>query len=333
MQHLPDNWRDHVGSASQVARLDKFAEADGTGVGRRRMRIETGGGLALDLLPDRALDLGHATFDGMPLAWISQAGFSPASSHGGRAHDWLRGFGGGLLATCGLDSFGPPSVDGGRSHGQHGPVGALPAEILQAGIDEITGRIVVVGRVRQTALFSESLVLDRRIETEIGSTAVTIKDRVTNEGVTAEGHMILYHFNLGWPLLGSEVRLTGPGLKPVPRDADAQAGLEHWDKFSDPVADYPEQVFIHDAPSGLAKARLENDKRGVALALEWDATVLPAMFQWKLMLRRHYALGLEPANTSAIHGRASARAAGLLPILEPGEVRSYRIRVNLERLP
>jgi hypothetical protein len=67
------------------------------------------------------------------------------------------------------------------------------------------------------------------------------------------------------------------------------------------------------------------------LTLRFSET-LPAIFEWKMTATQHYVLGLEPANTPVIGGRADARAAGRLPRLEPGESVSYRLDFQMERL-
>jgi hypothetical protein len=84
----------------------------------------TGGGLEAEIHPDRAMDLGQVTFDGIPGAWMSPAGLTHPAPYEPRGTEWLGTFGGGLVATCGLDTFGPPSIDGDVELGLHGRVGA-----------------------------------------------------------------------------------------------------------------------------------------------------------------------------------------------------------------
>jgi hypothetical protein len=148
-----------------------------------------------------------------------------------------------------------------------------------------------------------------------------------------EGHMILYHCNFGWPFLDAGARVVGPGPAPAPRDPLAAAGLATWDKVDSPVDDYPEQVFIHEVQGPEGRTRLENPHLGLAVSITWDASTLPAMFQWKLLRRRHYVMGLEPVNTRAIFGRARARSEGELPFLAPGETRSYTLTIAVEEVP
>jgi len=191
--------------------------------------------------------------------------------------------------------------------------------------------IVIAGRVGQSALFGENLTLVRRIEIPLGGRELRLTDQVTNEAVDPEGHMMLWHCNFGWPLLDEGCHVEGPGGRPAARDAAAEQGLETWNAVHGPRETCGEQVFVHSAPAE-AVARLVNPARGIAVRLDWDGTAMPAMFQWKMLRRRHYVMGLEPANTHAIMGRARARAEGALPVLAPGETVTYRLRLSVEVL-
>ncbi len=45
-----------------------------------------------------------------------------------------------------------------------------------------------------------------------------------------------------------------------------------------------------------------------------------------------YVLGVEPTNSSGMHGRAAARAGGDLPELAPGESRHYELELEVVEL-
>jgi hypothetical protein len=317
-----------VGSLAQVARLDSFAETDGPARGARRLRVVNGGGLEFDVHPDRGLDIGAATFDGLPLAWLSSTGISAPSFYEPEGRGWLRTFGGGLMTTCGLDSFGPPADDEDGVAGMHGRIGAVPAHLTTT--EATPERITVAGTVRQTAVFAENLVLSRRITTEVGSSSLTVEDTVTNEGSSPSPHMVLYHVNLGWPLLDEGAVVDIPHATVQPRDPDAEEGFGRRYDIAGPVRGFREQVYIHEAGADRYAA-VTNKQRGLRFTLRFSDT-LPAVFEWKMTATQHYVLGLEPANTAEIGGRAAARAAGRLPRLEPGESVSYRLDFGLERL-
>ena len=66
----------------------------------------------------------------------------------------------------------------------------------------------------KAAVFGEQLMLRRRIEADLGGVSLRISDTVTNVGATRCPHMLLYHCNIGFPVVddGSElVYPAGPG--------------------------------------------------------------------------------------------------------------------------
>lgn len=317
-----------VGSLAQVARIESAVITDGPARGTRRIHVVNGGGLEFDLHPDRALDIGAASFDGIPLAWLSSTGFAGRKSYEPEGRGWLRTFGGGLLTTCGLDTFGPPTDDEEGVVGMHGRIGHLPAELTR--VEASPERVIVSGTVRQTAVFAENLVLRRNVSTSVGSSALTVEDTVTNEGSTSSPHMVLYHVNLGWPLLDEGCLVEIPHEAVQPRDADAREGLGNRYEIGAPVPGFREQVFIH-IPGAERTATLTNKDRKLRFVLRYSET-LPALFEWKMTATQHYVLGLEPANTPEIQGRAAARYAGQLPRLEAGQSVDYRVDLEVERL-
>lgn len=314
-----------MGSLGQAARIDRFVEDDGPARGARRLRVVNGGGLEFDVHPDRAFDIGAATMNGIPLAWLSATGITRPDAYEPDGRGWLRTFGGGLVTTCGLDSFGPPADDEDGVAGMHGRIGAIPGRLTESSVTPEL--LVVAGEVGQAGVFQENLVLRRRITSRVGSSAFTLEDTVTNEGESSSPHMVLYHVNLGWPLIDSGTVLDISARAVEPRDADAVAGIEERNVIGEPTVGFREQVYIHHAGDDRV-ARVRNEARGLELTLRHSET-LPAIFQWKMTATKHFVLGLEPANTPEIRGRAAARAGGTLPRLEPGESRSYAIEIEV----
>ncbi len=316
-----------VGSLDQVARIDSFEEREGAARGSRRIRVVTGGGLEFELHPDRSLDIGNVTYRGVPVAWMSPTGMVAPSITESNGRGWLRGFGGGLLATCGLDSFGPPTSEGGVDYPMHGRIGAVPAVMTEASIHD--GRITVAGTVRQTSVFGENLVLRRRVTADLGGTEIRVDDTVTNEGSEAAGHMVLYHCNIGWPLLDEHAQLSIPSTSVVPRDAAAEAGAALWHTIEPPQAGFAEQVFRHDfSDVSGARVTVDNEELGIKLDLGFDSETLPALHQWKMSGEGHYVMGLEPTNVDAVHGRAGAAEDDHLPELASGESVAYALQFS-----
>ncbi|EAR26303.1 hypothetical protein A20C1_10489 [marine actinobacterium PHSC20C1] len=322
--------RERVGSLSQVVRLDSFVEAEGPARGARRLRIVNGSGMEVELHPDRALDIGQVTLDGIPIAWISPTEITAPEAFEPEGAGWLRTFGGGLLATCGLDTFGPAGDDAGQTLGLHGRIGAQKARVIRA---EANDREVVVKAVtRQGAVFGENLTLQRTISAEVGTSSFLLEDTVTNESFAEQPHMILYHINLGWPLLSENTVVDIPSRETVARDAEGEKGIDAWQKGAEPTPGFAEQVFRHtigDEPS--ARVRVTNPDLGLALVVEFSGLELPWLFQWKMVGQGHYALGIEPTNTANVFGRSSAREAGELTSIPAGQSVSYSVRFTLQR--
>lgn len=323
--------RERVGSLAQVLRVDSFVETEGSARGARRIRLVNGGGIEVEVHPDRALDIGQITIDGIPISWISPTGITAPQFYEPEGNGWLRTFGGGLLATCGLDTFGPPSEDAGEAFGQHGRIGTRPAQVVRA---EATDEgVFVEGVIRQSSVFGENLVLRRRISSVAGSDTVVVEDTVTNEGFEEAPHMILYHANLGWPLLDSDAVIDIPSDSVEARDADAESGLDTRSVVGPPQLGFREQVYRHGFTGGNAvDVRVTNPRIGVEFSLGFSSAALPTLYQWKMTGRGTYVLGLEPSNSGNVFGRAAARAAGELPVLRAGESVHYRLEFRLRRV-
>jgi len=324
----PEQMRDRLGRMEQVASTALLVDDEGPARGMRRLVVRCGE-LAFDLHPDRALDIGAATFRGIPLAWASPSGLRSPVHRGDSPMGWLDTFSGGLVATCGLDAFGSPSQVDGEVFPLHGRIGTEQADHVAcdaAWMDDGDYEIRVSGRVEQARLFGESLELRRTVRCRLGRSAIELHDIVTNTGTAGQPHMLLYHLNIGWPLLDEGAELHLPSREVQPRDDDARAGLAEWNRFAPPVPAFPEQVFRHVLPQRTeVTAALRNPRLGLELSVAFSSAELPHLFQWKLLASRGYVLGLEPANCPVIEGRATAVERGVLPLLAPGESRQYRL--------
>jgi len=323
----------HVGDLSQVAgvRLGKWD--DGVERGLRVADVHTGSGFDFTVLLDRGMDLGPAVYRGLPLTWISPGGFAHPMFFEPQGIGWLRTFGGGLMAGCGLTYLGAPGEDGGESLGLHGRLSHLPARRVWVG-EEWEGeefRFWVEGQMRQYCVFGEVLRLTRRITSWLGQDRILIQDRVENMGAKVSPLMILYHINLGFPLLDETARLVAEPHPVQPRDSIAEPGLGAWMHFQPPTPGYSEQVFYHDLPAdeaGWASIELVNPALELSLRVRFTKATLPNLIQWKMMGQGEYVLGLEPANC-LVEGRSRERARGTLQTLEPGESRDFQVEITV----
>jgi hypothetical protein len=335
-----DEIRSRVGGVEQLCGIERVVLDDGHARGVRAAILRTGTGLEIEVLLDRAMDLGRASFCGKTLAYRAPGGDSHPAFYDASGLNWLRTFGVGLLATCGLQNVGSPSEDEGVAHGLHGGISATPAREISVDScwEGSEYRFRLTGRMREITplgLFGPNLSLTRSISAVLGSNTIEISDTVENEGFTEAPLMLLYHFNLGFPLLDQGGKLLTASAKVTPRDATAEPGLKTWGQIDAPKPGYAEQVFFHEMKAddkGWAKAMLVSPTRPedgpLALCLEYDTSTLPRFTQWKQLGSGVYVMGLEPANC-LVMGRAAEREGGTLCMLRPGEKRSSSLRVNV----
>jgi hypothetical protein len=318
-----DEVRRRSGSLGQVAGVEASVRTDGPDAGTRRLRM-IAGELEVELLPDRGLDLGQVRHRGGPLAWVSPTGWPrPGAGPFGAS------FGGGLVTTCGLLSFGPPSVDAEGEHPQHGRYSGLAASVTRTEVDQ--DAVVVEATVVEATVLGAHLELRRSVRLPFGTGRIELRDEIVNRGSRPVEPMVLYHVNLGWPLIDAGTVLRSPATRVMARDADAEVGLASWAEFPEPVTHYPEQVFGHELPADRRVAAEVTSSSGLGIRISFDTAVLPGMFQWRVAQEGGVVLGVEPATAPTILGRADARRAGLLRALAPGSAWELGLDIDVIR--
>ncbi len=330
----PSELRARLGSLAAIAGIRRYRLTEGRASGVEIAEIRTGTGLRLEVLLSRGMDIGPVDLGGIPIAWQSPTGPSSPHLHDPHGLGWLRGFHGGLLTGCGLRHAGSPSADGAEALGLHGHLSNTPAEQIATTDAWVGDRRVfeVRGTVREARVLGESLRMDRTISTSLGSNRISVNDIVSNDGYEPTPHMMLYHLNLGFPIVSEASRLVAPIRQTTPRDGDAAAGIDRARVFEAPVPGASEQVFYHELAAGddgWVECGIVRDAPGpLGVAVRYRAVELPRFVEWKLMRSGSYVVGLEPANC-LVEGMAAERAAGRLVILEPGDSLTYRLEIRV----
>ncbi len=311
-----------------LANLDAVcsATASRTEGGWRALDLRAWDGIDARLLPDRGLDCFGAWYRGVPLAWVSAVGERGPLGGRLRDDDWLRGFGGGLVATCGLRNVGAAS----EGHGLHGEISHQPARDVRLArwVDGEQAIVSASATVTEVRALGHRLELERTWTTRTGTGRLELVDVTRNLGPEPEAAPLLYHVNLGAPLWSPGATLSLQARATTPRDSDA---VEPWDRALEPLAGARERVFEHHViagEDGWCAAAVDSPATGLRLLLRWEAGSLPRFHQWVHPAPGISVLGLEPANCSVL-GRAADRAAGRLPVLEPGEERVTRLEVRV----
>lgn len=328
--------RERVGDMSQLAGIRSAALNDGNESGVRALDVYTGSGLRFTALPDRGMDISAAEWRGIPLVWHSSTGSPHAAYYEPEGRGWLRGFYGGLLVTCGLMNVGAASDDSSEHFGLHGRASSIPAKQVSydafwQGDDFI---LVARGKVRETRVFGENVLLTRAITSRLGSNTISIDDVIENQGFEPTPLMILYHINVGFPVLDESSELL-INSEIVPRDAEAQKGVKVAKRGATPTAGFKEQVHQHKVKGGddgWASAALVNrgfnGEQGIGLCVRYRPDELPYFWQWRMVGQGTYVMGLEPANCHVM-GREEERRQGRLPMLAAGETRTHHLEISV----
>ncbi len=185
------------------------------------------GPMTVSILPTRGMGLWKIDAGPIRVGWDAPY---PQPVHPGHVDlgsrnglGWLDGFSE-LLCRCGLASNGPPGNDhGARSPIEsqltlHGRIANTPAHTVAAGYDPANGALWVQGIVDECTLFGPQLRLTSTLMMEAGSHRLTVIDEFTNLSSHECECQLLYHLNVGPPLLeeGSQIHCAHRAV--CPRD-------------------------------------------------------------------------------------------------------------------
>ena len=331
-----------IGNISQAGGTRCVELQEGPERGVRAIDFDTGTGFRFTVLPDRAMDVFSASHCGRSLCWHSPSGPVAPQYNDPRGLGWLWTFPGGLVTTCGLTQVGGPCNDNGEALGLHGRVSTIPAANVCHGTrwegDDCI--LFAEGTVAEARIFGSQIRLSRRITAKLGENRFFIRDVVENIGYDPCPHMILYHCNIGYPVLDAGAMLVSPTKSVRPLN-DVTANDMEYSKFSGPVPNYSERVYDHTlqpGTNGSVRVALVNETfdngpgrpAGLGVYVQFKLSQLPRFTQWKMLGEGAYVVGMEPGNCSVL-GRAAAREAGELVTLRPQETREYDLEIGVER--
>ncbi len=321
-----------IGDMSQVCDIRRMTFTEGARAGVDAVDISTGSGLAFTVLPSRGLDIASASYRGVPIAWRSPVGEVSPHFFDPEGFEWLRGFFGGLLTTCGMTHASHPCEDEGEKLGLHGRVSHIPAEdvAVSRGWQDGVYRMSVSGRIREAKVFGDNLTLTRSIETSLGSRSIFIRDHIENAGFRQSPLMMLYHVNIGWPILSEHARLVAPSLRANPFDERAGKEPGLWSSFEPPRDGYEERVYLHDMKpdeNGTVSLGIVNEQLGLGVRLRYSIVEFPRFIQWKMLGRGEYVAGIEPGNITG--NRAAMRRDGTLEFIDPGAERTFTLEITV----
>jgi hypothetical protein len=238
---------------------------------------------------------------------------------------WLEGFNE-LLCRCGLESNGAPDFDmsGKLLYPLHGRIANLPAHRVELLIDEDTGRLTLRGVVDETRFHFQSLRLTSTVTTTVGSSEFSWTDEIENIGGRDATTQMLYHFNIGQPLLRPGARITTPVATVAPwTDVAARAGVERWNIMPPSQPGSAEQGYLLELladDAGITRVMLSQLTDDEAVSVRFNKNALPYFTLWRNTAAEAdgYVMGLEPA-TNFPNPHTFEKRQGRVVSLKPGE--------------
>ena len=337
------DWADDRKYARAGLRIRRGTFRDGMARGVEVIAVDTGVSQYW-LLPTRGMSLWRidvAPLEEAPERIVSPIGWrSPVA---GPVHPslvplvepsglgWLSGFDE-LLVRCGLRSNGPPLFNeaGQLTDPLHGRIGNTPAQNVHLRIDD--DRLVVTAEMVESRLFFGRLRLVTTMTFRGGSPEVQITDRLINDASTPATAQMLYHINVGQPILGDGSELKATLREVAPKDALSAGEMADRFGYGPPTSGYNERVYFATAASdddGWAHAMVDDPGHHIGLGVRFRTDTLPKFVVWKNTadVRDGYVTGMEPA-TNFPNEKTYEAEHGRVLTLEPEQEVIFRLELH-----
>lgn len=315
----------YIGHNQQICGVEEVRLVGGKGDGMRLLQLRNAKGLEMTVSADRCADISRLNFKGDNMGYFSANGYVAPSYYDQPGTGFLKSFTAGFLTTCGLTAVGSPCTDDGEELPLHGTIGNTPCERIWWTEDD--DNLYIHAEINDSGVFARKLHMTRVITVSKAENAFTITDTVENRGDAKSPVMILYHMNMGYPLLSENSVVEVNSVSVAPRTAHAAKDLDTWHKMLPPTPGFEEQCYFHSFEKDGC-ASIYNPDINKGLRITFDAKQLEYFTEWKMMGYRDYVLGLEPGNCHP-DGRDVMRQQGKLKFLEPGESVTYEVNVTL----
>ncbi len=322
-----------VNNMKNIAEVRPQTRTAGKATGIKMLDV-TCGELNYSLMEGRCLDIVNVKYKGMPFNFLSKVGPVHPSQADHKGRNFLRAITGGMLYTCGFSNVGShyPNEQEGENR-FHGRLRFIPAENVNVfekweGDDYIVG---AGGEMRDNGLFFENCVLRREISSKLGEKKIVIKDETENESVYKAPFMLMYHINVGFPVLSKDTKVYIPSRSRRLVAGKMDEIAENWTQVIEPIDNYDEFVYSHELykdEEGFCYVGIYNhaDKRG--LWLKFEQAVLPKLIQWCSYGSADYCVGIMPANNNAC-GRQMEIDEDSLRFIEAFEVIKTGVEINI----
>jgi len=312
----------YIGHPSQLYGVEELRLVGGKGDGMRLLEVRNAKGLHFTVSVDRCADLSRISFKGDNFGYFAGCGYVAPSYYESKGAGFLKSFTAGFMTTCGLTAVGSPCTDAGEELPLHGNISHVPCESISYWTDD--KNIYIKAIIRDASLFSHRLLLEREYVCPIEENVIYLTDKIVNIGSEQTPLEVLYHCNMGYPLLSENAKVEVPAEKVIARDAHAQDGIEACLQMEKPQNSYQEKCYYHQM-TGKPTVSIYNPDIRKGLKMSFDTEELKCFTEWKMMGEYDYVLGLEPGNCLP-DGRDVMREKGILEFLNPGEEKIHHLK-------
>lgn len=299
-----------ISNFGQIAGIRRYTVTEGREKGLDVIDCDNGC-LRFLLNVSKACDIMQLYHKGQNMTFVSKNGFMQKDLPFGNR------FEGGMLYTCGLESVG--DRDGFEPHGT---IHTTPAQITRAECTE--AGILVEAVIRATEMGGKNLALKRSITSAVGSDSVTVEDKLVNEGFLDAQYCLLYHVNLGYPMLDEGAKVVADFEKYEPRTPWAAENMDTAFTVEAPVPEKEEVCYFLKMKK--PEASLVNEKLGKTFTVSYSGDTLPHFVEWKNMVSGDYALGLEPSTTQLDEGRFAYSQ------IKAGQAIDFKVKLTVSQL-
>ncbi len=168
--------------------------------------------------------------------------------------------------------------------GLHGRIANTGAEdvCVRQGWENGGYVISVSGKTREACLHAENYTLERKLETSLRSKEIKITDIIVNNSQYEQPLMLLYHINVGYPILDEGARFFSSKTRVLPNSPKAQEDPEGYRAAGLPVLGIEEKCYFHtlEETDGCRTAGIVNDKLQLAFYVRFKN--LNSFTQWKM---------------------------------------------------
>ncbi len=325
----------YVGNPLQTRGAEQYTLRGGKGDGMHFLYLRNGIGLEVWISLDRAGDISRVLYQGANMGYFSPCGYVAPSFYDHQGAGFLKSFTAGFFTTCGLTAVGSPCTDEGEELPLHGTISHIPATLL--GMEETKDGLTISLEIRDCTIFGRKLVLRRTYTLSYMENKIKVRDEVTNLADVASPYLLLYHCNMGYPLLTEQAEVFIPNNGITPRNDHAAEYLDSALIMEEPRAGYEECCYYYDVKetNGQARVGIFNPAIQKGVTLSYKKEQLPCFTQWKMMGKTDYVLGIEPGNCTP-DGRDVLRRNNILRFLNHEETDmaelNYRFWDNLNSI-